>query len=434
MLGDLAFMMLLVLANGVFAAAEIALISVRAGRLRQLARDGSSRAKLVLALRQRPERLLATVQVGVTTISALAAAIGGAHVANALALWVGPRLDEAGLGAYTETVSLGVVVTGISYVSLVVGELVPKSLALRHAESIALILVRPVYVVAQVGRPLVWLFTATSNLLLRPLGDSTSFAESRINAEELRVLIEEAARSGTVDPRSGDIASRALDLSTLTAGEVCVPRHRVACVDKRASASDLVRTFAEQGYHRMPVMDGTPDRIVGYVAANDVLTSWAHKDLVILHDIIRPCHFVPASLKAPALLKQLQEKSQKFAVVVDEHGGMEGIVTLEDLFEELVGEMHAEGESAPELISQVAPGRFLVAGVTPVRDLERAAGLRVPDEVDADTVAGVVLALAREIPPQGARFTAYGATWVVTSRSERRIKQVEVVVLARPSA
>ncbi|MEW5849513.1 MAG: hemolysin family protein [Myxococcota bacterium] len=429
MLADLLLILILILANGIFAAAEIALVSARASRLKHLAEEGSSSAALVLEMRRQPERLLATVQVGVTALSALAAALGGQKVSAELSRVIRPLLEalpSATAAQSADTVSLGVVVVGISFVSLVMGELMPKSMALRFAEPLALWMARPLQILAQIGRPLVWVLTTTSNLLLKPFGDRTSFVESRVNAEELQVLIQEASRTGAVDPRSGDIAARALEFSTLTASEVCVPRNRVITIDVRATPEEVRRVFMEEGHHRMPVVDGTPDHVVGYVTAKDILTMNWQEGLIVLHDIIRPVLFIPETTRAPDILKLLQEKRQRLAIVVDEHGGMVGLVTLEDLFEELVGEFYGEGEPVPELIKRQGSGRWLVAGMTPLRDLRRVSGLRIPDDVDADTVAGLVLTVAKEIPPPGAKYQAYGATWRVTARTERRIKQVEV--------
>jgi len=433
---DLGFIFLLILANGIFAAAEIALVSARDSRLRQLAEDGDAKARRVLELRRDPERLLATVQVGITAISSLAAVLGGARISGSLAQAITPLLAAIPVGQLeqdADKIALALVVTGISFVTLVAGELVPKSLAMRHAEPLARWMAGPLQTLAAIGRPLVWILTTTSNILLRPFGDRTSFSESRVNLEELRVMIEEAARSGAVDPRSGDIAARALDFSELTASEIAVPRNLVRFIDLRAETREIARIFTEEGFHRMPVVDGTPDKVVGYVSATDVLTAYEHNKLILLKDIIRPVLFVPATTTGPALLKVMQEKKQRLAIVVDEHGGVDGLITLEDVFEELVGQLYSEGDPQPDLIKTVSRGHYLVAGMMPIREMERATGLRIPDDVSADTVAGVVLELAGEIPRAGAEFEGYGATWRVTARTERRVKQVEVLVTERNS-
>gem|GEM_PF-543754 len=437
MLFDLGIIMLLVVANGLFSAAEIALVTARASRLKELAARGDAAAARVLELRAHPEQLLATIQVGLTLISSLAAAYGGARMSGGVAAMLQPLLAQIPLLGdqthHADDLALALVVGGVAFLTVVGGELVPKSVGMRNAEGLALLASRPLQWLAQVARPVVWVLTGTSNILLRPFGDRTSFTESRVNAEELRVLIEEASRSGTLDPRSGDIASRALDFSSLTAGEVCVPRARLRTLDIRAPKDEVLRIFCEEGFHRMPVVDDTPDKVVGYVTATDVLTAVQHGQLLVLHDLIRPPLFIPENTPAPQLLRTMQEKRQRMAMVVDEHGGLVGMVTLEDLFEELVGNFHEEGDETPELVRKVGEGRYLAAGMTPLRDLERTTGLRLPDDLRAETVAGVVLMLAGEIPQAGASFVGHGATWKVAARTERRVKQVEVTLHGAPA-
>jgi putative hemolysin len=391
--------------------------------LEQAAKAGRAAAGHVLTMRKQPERLMATVKVSVVLLAMVTAALATLRLPGPLQ----PLAQAVGVQPErVADVALGTVLVGVVLTWLVLGELVPRSLALRHADALALWVCTPLRLALWVSRPVVWLVISITNLLLRPLGDQTTFTESRVNAEELRVLIEEASRTGVVDPRSGDIAGRALDFARLTAGEVAVPRARLQTVDVHSTPEDVRRTFMEEGHHRMPVVDGTPDQVLGYVTAKDVLTMHWQGPLIVLQDIIRPVLFVPETTSAPNLLKILQEKRQRLAVVVDELGGTKGLVTLEDLFEELVGDFYGEEEAVPEFIKEVAPGRFLVAGMTPLRDLERAAGLRIPDDVSAETVAGLVLTLAGEIPAPGASYAAHGATWKVVSRTERRVKQVEV--------
>ncbi|MBI5496682.1 MAG: HlyC/CorC family transporter [Deltaproteobacteria bacterium] len=432
MLGDLIFILGLVVANGVFSAAEMAMVTARHSRLKELAGRGHAGAARVLALRAHPENLLATIQVGLTLISSLAAAFGGARLTDTVAAWLrGALAHVPGAEAYPALpgeLALGMVVGGVAYVTLVIGELVPKSVAMHHAETLALWSARPLAWLSGAARPVVWLLTQSSNLLLKPFGDRASFTESRVNAEELRVLIEEASRSGALDPRSGDIASRALDFNSLTAGEVCVPRARLKTVDMRAGREEILRVFCEEGFHRMPVVDETPDKILGYVTATDVMTTVQHGNLLVLHDLVRKAMFVPETTRAPALLRLMQEKRERVAMVVDEHGGLVGMVTVEDLFEELVGEFHESKDPSTDGLREVAPGRWMAAGMTPLRELERATGLRLPQDLAAETVAGVVLMLAGEIPQAGRSYLGHGATWRVTSRTERRVKQVEVTL------
>jgi putative hemolysin len=225
----------------------------------------------------------------------VAAAFGGAAIARELET----PLRQLGLGAASADVAFAVVVAGISYLSLVLGELVPKSLALRSAESYALAVSRPMVWLSRLARPVVWLLTASSNLLLRPFGDRTSFTEARLSADELGQLVSEATRTGEVERHSAEIATRALRFQELVASEVMVPRARVVAVPRSATQDEVRQIILEHGHSRMPVFDRSPDDIVGYVVARDLLAFALEQGLINLEDCVRPPWFVPESIPAP---------------------------------------------------------------------------------------------------------------------------------------
>jgi putative hemolysin len=278
-----------------------------------------------------------------------------------------------------------------------------------------------------VARPLVVALTWTSNLVLKPLGDVTSFTESRVSADELRSIVDEAAQAGTVDAGSGEIASRALELGTLTAADVMVPRSLIRAIPVSAPPDEVRRTLLEQGHARMPVYRGTLDDVVGYVTAMDVLALQWERDLVVLDDIVRPPVFVPKSASAVSVLRQLREKRLWLAVVVDEHGGVAGLVTLEDLLEELVGELFTEREAPEPAIRKEPDGAFLVRASMPVREVNRELGLALPEGEGWSTLAGLAIALAGGIPRIGARLVASGgATLEVVEATARLVRTVRL--------
>ncbi|WP_224242905.1 hemolysin family protein [Hyalangium gracile] len=415
---------MLVLANGIFAGAEIALLSVRKTRLQELIEAGSSSARAVLALRDNPERFLATVQIGITVVGATAAAFGGASLAQPLA----GVLEGLGVSAASaEELAFALVVGLVSYLSLVVGELVPKSLALRYAERYALLISRPLRGISRLMKPVVWLLTFSSNLVLRLFGDKTSFTESRLSAEELQQLVEEAAKAGSVHPGTGDIASRAFEMAELTAAEVMVPRPRVVSLRRHASPEEIKRVLLEEGHSRMPVYEDTPDHIVGYVIAKDLLGVALEKDLIVMEDVLRPAFFVPETTRAMDLLRQMQERRTPMAIVVDEQGGMSGLVTMEDLLEELVGEIFSEHEEPPESFRREPDGAILVEAEASIRDTNRALGLELPEGESFSTVGGLCLSLAGAIPAPQTRLTLPDGTVLeVVEASPRRVKRVRI--------
>ena len=432
MLFELTVIVLLIACNGIFAGAEISIISVRKSRLQQLAAEGRAGARAAMSLRAAPERFLATVQIGITVVGATAAAFSGASIAARLAR----VFQELGWSPETaEEVSLAVVVALVSYLSLVFGELVPKSLALRSGESYALLVARPLQGLAWLGRPLVRLLTASSNLVLRPFGDATSFTESRLSPEELQHLLDESAQAGTLDARSGEIASRALDLGGLAAADVMVPRSRIVALPHAATQDDLRRILLEEGFSRMPVYERSLDDIVGYITIRDVLTLAWERELIVLDDILRPAFFVPETMRAGRVLQEMQRRRVPLAIVVDEHGGVAGLITLEDIVEELVGELASEDEDTEAPLRKGADGSAVVLGYVPIRDANRELGLELPEGDAWTTVAGLCIALAGGVIPQRGTVLETGkASLEVIEATPRAVTRVRVKQRAAPPA
>jgi putative hemolysin len=420
---ELLIVVALVLANGLFAGAEIAILSVRKTRVQERASAGHRGALAVQSLRHQPERFLATVQVGITVVSSTAAAFGGSTIAVSLT----PTLEGFGFGDSAHEVAMVIVVVSISFLSLVLGELVPKSLALRYSDGYSSLVGRPLLLLSKIARPLVWFLTACSNLVLRLFGDRTSFTESRMSRDELQQLVEEAAKSGSVDPKSSEIASRALDLADVRVAEVMVRREEVVAISKTASAEEVQRIILEEGHSRMPVYDGELDNIVGYVVARDLLAVVWEQGLVVVDDIVRPLVSVPLTARINVVLREMQARRVQIACVVDEHGGTAGIVTIEDLIEELIGEVVDEDEVPDQSISREPEGTFLVPGWIPIRMVNRALDIALPISRESTTMAGLCMALALAIPSVGARLKAADGTVLeVVDASPRRVRMVRV--------
>lgn len=423
-MSDALIILALILANGLFSGAEIAIISLRRTRLRELVDAGRRRARLVLRLREQPERFLATVQVGITVVSAAAAAFGGEVFAERLALW----FRHVGvLAPYAKQLGFAGVVAVVSYLSLVLGELVPKSLALRSAERYSMLAAPVLLGLSFIARPLVWFLTASSNLILRAFQDKTSFTETRFSPDEIQEIVEEAARTGSLDPRTSEIASRALDLRNLTAASVMVPEPNMVVLPRDASPEQIHKVLTRKMHTRLPVYEGSIDRIVGYVSTKDLLLPALRGQPVQLDRLLRPIQFVPASTKATNLLSVMQNRRSSIAIVVNEQGGCMGLVTIEDLLEELVGEIFSEHDPAFEAIRREPGGTFLVQGTLPVRDINRALELNLPEGEEWVSIAGLCIALAGLIPESGARLTTEnGIDLEVADASPRRVRSVRI--------
>ncbi len=406
--------------NGLFAGAEIAILSVRKTRLREFIRRKDKRALAVKKLRDEPERFLATVQVCITTFGTAASVFGGAEIEPMLA----HELTKIGLG---HTAAIVLVVALIVYLELVIGELVPKSLALRYSDRYSFFAGRPLLLLSQLLRPIVWTLTAASNIFLRFFGDKTTFTETRLSRDELQQLVEEAAKTGSVDPRASEIASRALGFGEVTVAEVMVPRNRVVALRRGAPPDEVQRVILEEGHSRMPIYDGTIDNIVGYVVARDVLALAWEKGLVVLEDILRPPHKVPESTRALDLLRELQRRRTQMAVVVDDNGGLSGLVTAEDLIEELVGDIMSEDDVPEQYFVREPQGTILVQGWAAVRKVNRDLHLDLPVGKDRTTIAGLCMSLAQAIPQAGEKLTTDNGTVLeVIEASPRRVRRVRI--------
>ncbi len=422
---DVFVIVALIALNGVLAGAEIAVVSLRSSRVQELAAEGSRAALALASLRGNSERFLATVQVGITCIGALAAAFGGATLAARLEP---PLRSISALAPYAEEVALGTVVAAIAYLSVVVGELVPKSLALRHSERFALTIAQPLLTLSRLAAPAVWLLTVSSNLVLRPFRDETNFLEARVSLEEVRQMVNDASRAGSLDESVSEIATRALDFAELTVEEVMVHRRFVVALPRTAGADELRKAFLDDGHRRVPIYDRGIDHVIGYISWRDVVERVWSSGPVVIDDLLRPAHFVPESRLAIDALEEMRRERMHLGIVIDEHGGFSGIVTLEDLLEELVGEIASEHARPTDPGALRSEDTLVFAGTTPIRDVERALGTSFEDyPEDYATIGGWCVALAGDrIPAAGERFTVAGFALEVAEASPRRVRSVRV--------
>jgi putative hemolysin len=409
--------------NGLFAAAEIAVLSVRKTRLSEYVRRRDKRALAVQELRDHPERFLATAQIGMTVIGTAAAAFGG----HGLAVLLQKPLERAGFGSYSDTFALIFVVIGISFFELIIGELIPKSLALRYSDRYSFFIGRPLLGLSRLLSPLVWFVTACSNVVLKLFGDSTTFTEARLSKDELQELVEEAAKTGSVDPRASEIASRALGFGEVTVAEVMVPRSRMVALRRGAPVAEVQRLILEEGHSRMPVYENNLDTIVGYVVARDVLSMAWEQPLVMFEDILRPPYKVNDGTRALDLLRDMQRERTQMAVVTDDTGSVAGLVTIEDLIEELVGDIFSEDDVPETFFTREPSGTVIVQGWAPVRKVNRDLDLDLPVGRDRNTIAGLCMALAHSIPQNGERLTTEDGTVIeIVDSSPRRVRKVRI--------
>jgi putative hemolysin len=392
---ELLIILILTLANGFFAASEIAIVSARRSRLEALANAGSSAAKQALALGSNPNLFLATVQIGISLIGTFSAAFGGARIGDVLTAQF--RTIPA-IAPYAETIALTLVVVFITYISLVLGELVPKRLALQNAERLSTLAAPVMVVVSTLTRPLVFILTASVNLVFRLLGQKES-GDVLVTAEDIMYMLREGSEAGTVPVDDAELIERVFRSSERPVRSVMTPRTAFVAVNVNSSLQEAAQLFIESGYSRLPVYEGTYDLILGIIHAKDLLSSLITTTPTELKELVRSTPFVVDSAHVSDALTELRQKGTHLAFVLDEYGQIAGLVTMEDLLEEVVGEIRDEYDEQEEPpIVQREDGSWLVDAAEPYDKIREALGLPEADEGGFTTLAGMVLAKINRVP------------------------------------
>jgi putative hemolysin len=400
---ELGIILLLTMLNGVFAGAELAMLSVRKTRLQELAEEGSRPARAALRLRKTPENLLATVQIGITVIGATAAVFGGSRLEAPLAKF----LSRFGLGGAAESVAFVLVISLVSYLSLVVGELVPKSLAIRAPERFALAIAPGLRWLSVIVRPIVWFLTVSSNALLRPFHDSTTFSESRLSPDELQQLLEEAAASKVLDENIGEIASRAIDLARLKASALMVPRGKIISIDVAATQSQILSALHARPHARYPVYESEEEKVIGYVLSREIYEAVA-KGALNIRQLVRPVSYFPETTRAIEVLRSLQAAKRQLGLLVEEQGGIAGLITIEDIVEDVFGDVLEEHETTHTSVwPDVAEGTLIALGEAPLHEVSRELDVDLVEGTTATTIGGLVSAKLGRMPIKGEKVRVH---------------------------
>ena len=374
-----------ILFNAFFAASEISIISVRSSRIKDLIEKGITRAKIVEKLKTETDTFLATVQVGMTVVSSFASAFGGTvavqHLKNPI-----ENLQIPIISQNAEIVGLIFVVLFVSYLSLVIGELVPKSLALRYAEQISVFVAPIILFFSKIFSLPVKSLVNSSNFILKPFKDKTSFSESKISEEEFKIMLDEGKKTGVIDKTEHELISSIFEFTDTMVKEIMVPRTDITAIDCSISSENLFSTISEEGYSRIPVYKKNLDNIIGIIYAKDVVSLLEYRNLIILDDIIRQPYFVPQTKKISELLKEMQRKKIHIAIVNDEYGGTAGIVTLEDIIEEIVGEIQDEYDEELKEIESSSDGSFLISGKLSISNFNEKFNSAIPEDNGYETI------------------------------------------------
>lgn len=428
MIGDLLFEIVIIfvlfLANGFFAASELAVVSARKGRLEQQAQAGQRGAAAALELAEDPSRFLSTVQVGITLIGTFAAAFGGATLAELLE---GALADIPAIAPYAGTIALSVVVLAMTYLSLIVGELVPKRLALQNVEGMASFVAPSMRGLARLASPVVSFLTFSTEVVLRLLGRH-QMAESPVTEDDIMALVREGISGGMVEAAEEDLITNVFAFSDRLVRSLMTPRTQIVGIELDTPLTDLLQIVTESGYSRLPVFEDSLDRVIGILNVKDLLRVWGSSTGIDLCSLLRPPCYVIESQRAVIAFQQIKQSNNALALVLDEYGQVAGLITLEDMLEELVGEIADEYDEADTSIIRREDGSYLVDGLLPLSDLEEK--LNIPEveklgrEYSFETVAGLLLILLGRIPTPGdtARWQDY--SFEVVDMDENRIDKI----------
>jgi putative hemolysin len=418
----------LVLLNGYFAMSELAVVSARPARLQARACEGGRGPRLALALAREPGRMLSTVQIGITLVGIVAGAFGGARLAE--------PLDDAlarlpAVAPVSAEVAYTLVVMGITYLSLIIGELVPKHLALRAPERIAAMVAPTIDLLSRISTPAVWLLDRSSRLVLRLLGGEAQ-PEEMVTEEEVRILIAEGTRTGVFDRREQAMIGRVLRLADRPVRAIMTPRVKLVWINVEDDPAKIARTVRESGHSRFLVGQGGLDDVLGVVHVRGLLGACLDGKALDVRAALRPALVLPDSTPVLRALEALREARVSVALVVDEYGEVEGMVTVGDVLEAVVGDMPERRRGEGPAIVRRGDGSMLMDGMLAIDEVKLALGLeRLPDEAGYHTLAGFLLAQIGRVPEEGAAVAYGGWRFEVVDMDGRRIDKVLVFPSAR---
>jgi len=426
---ELLVIAVLLVANGVFAMAEIAVVSARKTRLRHWADRGDARARAALDLASSPDRFLAAVQVGISTVGVLAGAFGGATIAENIAGWL-QRVPA--LAPYGDAIGLAVVVVLITYFSLVIGELVPKRIGLNHPERIASYVAGPMRMIAVAATPVVRVLEASTRAVLWLLR-AKPVKEPAITPEELKLIISQGTEGGVFETAERDMLEGVLHLSDLTVGALMTPRTRMVAVDVDDPPAEVLRKIAASHRSRFPVVQHDEENVIGILRSKDLLVRVMAGEPFDLRPLLQPVVFVPEGMTAPRVLETFKQQGAHIAIVTDEFGSVQGLVTQTDILESIVGELPARGEGDPPGAVRREDGSWLVDGLLDIPALRDAVGLpELPgeDENVYQTAGGFLIHLFGSIPAAGQHVTWREWRFEIVDMDGHRIDKV--LVTRRP--
>lgn len=420
---DVFLISILIVLNGLFAAAEIAVVTARRSRVKQLMEEGNKNAEILFQFKEEPDRFLATIQIGITLGSVLASAIGGAAAVQNIKPIIS-EIPYKAISASSEAISIGIVSIVITYFAMVFGELIPKSVALSHPEEVGLRIARPVEAFSRFATLIVKLLTFSANLLLKPFGRKTFTERAYVTEEEVKMLIMEGGEQGVFEATEQELIHSVFEFTDTSAREVMVPSTRMVNIALNLSVDDIKLIIAEEQFSRYPVIGKDLNDIRGILYAKDFLNALA-KGEADVRRMVKPPFFIPETMKISNLLREMQKKRVHMALVIDEYGGVSGLVTLEDLIEEIVGEIRDEYDVESPVI-QLSDGTLLIDAAISIRDLKDDYQIEIPESTDYETLGGFLLTSLQRIAKIGDVVEIESKKITVSEMVGQRIAKVKL--------
>ncbi|MFZ5996204.1 MAG: hemolysin family protein [Nitrospirota bacterium] len=412
---DILLIALFILINSFFAAAEIAVVTMRKTRIKQLIDEGRKDAEALNRLREAPDRFLATIQIGVTLAGVIASALGGAAAVEVIEPIVA-TVPIPPIAAYAEGIAIGIVVIAITYFSLVFGELIPKSLALSNPEGIGLWVAPKVEKFSKLATVLVKILTASTDLLLKPFHKKVFTGRGYISEEEVKLLIEEGGEQGVFEPDEKELIHSVFEFTDTSVKEVMIPAPQMVTIGLGMSVEDVKAIISEEKFSRYPVIGKDVNDIRGILYAKDFYNILSKKGSVEIHKIVKPPLFIPETMKISILLREMQKKRIHMAIAIDEYGSVSGLVTLEDLLEEIVGEIRDEYDTESPVIT-LGDGSMIIDASISVSDLNEDYQVAIPESTEYETLGGFIVTHLQRIPKPGD----------IVELDSKRLKVVEMV-------
>ena len=415
---------LLILMNGYLAGTEIAVVAARKSVIQQRAESGKKDAEIFLRFKEHPDRFLATIQIGITAVSVLASAVGGAAAVKLIK----PALQSVPftpVSVAAEPIAIGIVVVCITLFMVVFGELVPKSIALMYPETIGLWTARTIDSFSKVNYPFVKVLTSVTALVLKPFGQKPYTERAMVTEEEVKLLIAEGGMHGVFEPAEEKFLQSIFEFTDRLVKEVMVPATQMVAIRMDMSPQEILSLVEEEQFSRYPVFGKEPNDIRGILHVKDFLTTLAKTGQADLRRITKPPFFIPETMKVSLLLREMQRKRTHMALVVDEYGGIAGLVTIEDLIEEIVGEIRDEHDVESPVIS-LLDGSLLIDASISLRDLKEDHNILIPESPEYETLGGFLMATLQKIPQVGDVVVVEGKRLRILEMIGQRISKVKL--------